>query len=300
MNISRVLITGSNGFLGRQLVSLFQSDPTFNICATSRSENRNPFLPAAQFKQVDITDYTLFGEVIAAFKPDFIINTAADSSVDSCQAAPQESFALNADSVRHMAEICAEQNIFLIQLSTDFVFDGRNGPYEETAPTNPINAYGLSKVAAERFILDSGCKAAILRTILVYGTQTDPNRSNLILWVKNSLTQQKRIQVVDNQWRMPTFVEDLAKACLLVIQKQATGIFHISSDKMYSIYEIACEVANFWNLDQRLIAPINAESLAAAELRPQKTGFIIEKAATILGFQPHSLVESFQIMDKYR
>jgi len=298
MSKKRILITGSNGFLARKLIAVLNRQQVYDLYATSASENRNPDVQASTFSQLDLTDLLATQQLIDQLRPDILINTAAISSVDQCESNPQACMALNTQAVAHLAHIAAERDIHLIQLSTDFVFDGLHGPYRETDAVNPINQYGLSKVKAEQEIQHAGCKAAILRTILVYGNSADPNRSNLVLGVKAALEAKKIIKIVENQWRMPTFVDDLAQACLLAIEQQAQGIFHISGNQLYSIYEIAQQVANYWNLDATYIQPIRAESLPGAHLRPERTGFFIQKAEKELGFKPISLSESFNIMDR--
>src|SRR5690606_39004587 len=111
----------------------------------------------------------------------------------------------------------------------DFVFNGKQStPYQENDRVSPCNLYGQSKIEAEHAVKQSGCRAAILRTILVYGVIADRSRSNLILWAKSKLELGEAIRVVSDQWRMPTWVDDLAKITLKVLEKQAEGLFHIS------------------------------------------------------------------------
>ncbi len=286
MDKKRILITGSNGFLGQKLTDICVSKNAYVICCTSQSENRNPNQDGYQFQKLDLLDFNGLQQLIEAFKPSHIIHTAAMTSVEACEAQPQLCEQLNITVVDFLGKCCAEQNIHLTFLSTDFVFDGTDGPYDELALPNPKNAYGASKLAAEEKLLESNAAFAIIRTILVYGVIADKNRSNLVLWAKNKLSQGESIRVVDDQWRMPTWVDDLATACLLAVEKHATGIFHISGEEMYSIIEAVYEVADFWQLDPQLISSVHASELGQAENRPQKTGFILDKSKRILGYNP--------------
>lgn len=294
----RVLLTGSNGFLGQKLTDMLLDRADLSLACTSRSENRNPRQEGYQFVQIPLTDLSALADFIQEFQPTHIIHTAAISSVEACESNPAECRLVNVEAPRRLAEIAKESNIHFSFLSTDFVFDGKAGPYLETDSPNPCNAYGQSKLDAEQAILAVNNQAVILRTILVYGVIQDPGRSNLVLWAKGKLENQASIQVVADQWRMPTWVDDLARACILAAEKQAQGIYHISSSKLYSILELVEQVADCWQLDHSLIQAIPAASIGQDKNRPRRTGFIIDKAISELGFRPSSFADSLQEIEK--
>ena len=295
---TRVLLTGSNGFLGQKLTDFIIQKTDYSLCCTSNSANRNPLQEGYEFVQLDLLDTDRLLELIANYKPTHIVHTAAMTSVEACEQDVETCKKLNVEVVATLAQQCQKDDIHFTFLSTDFVFDGVAGPYDETADCNPCNAYGQSKLDAEVAILESGCRAAILRTILVYGIIADRNRSNLVLWAKSKLENQEAIKVVSDQWRMPTWVDDLAEACLLCIERNAEGIFHISSDKMYSILEAVEAVADFWGFDKSLISPIKAEEIGQSKNRPQKTGFILSKAIQELGYKPTSFLDSLKFIEQ--
>jgi dTDP-4-dehydrorhamnose reductase len=144
----------------------------------------------------------------------------------------------------------------------------------------------------------SSCRWAILRTIIVYGIVNDMSRSNIVLWAKGALEKGEPINVVNDQWRMPTLAEDLAKCCLLAVKKNASGVFNVSGKDLMSILEIVERVADHYGLNKSLIKAITAESLNQAAKRPKKTGFILDKAILELGYSPHSFEEGMAFMDK--
>ncbi|TDS15905.1 SDR family oxidoreductase [Sphingobacterium paludis] len=294
----RILVTGSNGFLGQKLIDKLASAPNATVLATSKSSNRNPNKIGYTFVACDLEDDGSFLKLVASFSPTHIIHTAAITSVELCDRDPELCERVNVLFVERLAKICSAHGIHLTFLSTDFVFDGKKGPYGEDDLPTPCNAYGQSKLLAEQAIQNTDCTCAILRTILVYGVINDPNRSNLVLWVKNKLAQGETITVVKDQWRMPTWVDDLADACILAAQKEASGIYHISSEQLFSILEIAQQVADFWRLDQQLIQPISAADIGQAENRPAKTGFILTKSKQELGFRPTPLRQSFEAIKR--
>ena len=139
---------------------------------------------------------------------------------------------------------------------------------------------------------------AIVRTILVYGIVNDMSRSNIVLWVKNSLEQGKSINVVDDQFRMPTLAEDLAKGCYLIEKEQAQGIYNISGKDYMSVYEIAQRVADFWNLDKGLINRADSSSFTQPAKRPLKTGFDLSKAKETLLYNPGTFEEGLAVLDE--
>ena len=120
------------------------------------------------------------------------------------------------------------------------------------------------------------------------------SRGNIVLWVKSMLEQEKEITIVDDQFRMPTYVEDLAMACKISMDKKATGIYHISSNELLSVYQIAQQIADAFGLDKSLIKPISTSTLNQTAPRPVKTGFDLSKTNKELGFYPKSFKEDLQ------
>jgi dTDP-4-dehydrorhamnose reductase len=293
----RVLITGANGLLGQKLVELLIEDPLYELIATGRGENRLPYKGKGYtYISMDITNKGEVDEITSKLKPEFIIHTAAMTNVDQCETEKEACWKQNVDAVEYLVDAAAKNNSFLIHLSTDFIFDGKEGPYKENAKANPLSYYGESKLAAEEIIIKSKIKWAIARTVLVYGIAFDMSRSNIILWVKKSLEDKKNIQVVDDQWRTPTLAEDLAMGCYLLMENKATGIFNISGKEMLTPYDMAIKTADYFNLDKSLITKTDSTKFKQTAVRPMKTGFIIEKAASKLGYDPHSFEEGIKLL----
>ena len=224
----KILLTGSNGLLGQKLVELIAPMSGFELVATSRGKNRLPESDLTyQYQSLDITDKEQVMEVISAHSPDAIIHTAAMTNVDQCESEQANCQKLNVEAVSHIIEAASANQAFLLHLSTDFIFDGSYGPLDEAAAPNPISIYGQSKLDAEQLLINSDIEWAIARTVLVYGIGHDMSRSNIILWVKNSLENKQPIKVVNDQWRTPTLAEDLAMGCFLIVKNKAQGIFNI-------------------------------------------------------------------------
>ena len=289
----RLLITGANGLLGQKLVQL-AADKGVSLLASSQGPSRIQ-TPNVQYLPLDITQKDKVLQTVKEYGPSVIINTAAMTNVDQCETEHKQCWELNVTAVAHLIEAAAQVNAHLIHLSTDFIFDGTSGPYDEEAQPNPVNFYGQSKWAAEKLILESEIKWSIVRTVLVYGATPGSSRSNIMLWVKRNLESGNPIRVVADQFRTPTLVEDLAMGCYLIAEKSAEGIFNISGKDLLTPYDIAMITAGYFSLDESLITKTDSQEFKQSAQRPLRTGFHIEKAKQILGYQPHSFEEGLVI-----
>ncbi len=292
----RILLTGANGLLGQKLVGLLTQQPNVELVATARGDNRLPFSDGYTYRSLDITDRQQVLDVIGDVRPNVVIHTAAMTDVDKCEVQKDACWAQNVQAVEYIIDACRATDAFLLHLSTDFIFDGTAGPYDETAEGNPISFYGWSKQAGESAVRHSSIRWAIARTVLVYGIAHDMSRSNIILWVKKSLEDGKNIKVVTDQWRSPTLAEDLAMGCYLIADKEAEGIFNISGKEVLTPYEMAIQTADYFGLDKSLIAQADASTFTQVARRPPRTGFILDKARTVLGYDPHTFAEGIAVL----
>ena len=293
-----VLVTGSNGLLGQKITEKIINEGGVNLVATSKGINRFPTEDRYVYAEMDILNAEQVREVIEKYKPDAIIHTAAMTNVDTCENQKELAYQLNVVAVQTLISLCETYNIQLVHLSTDFVFDGEDGPYDELSAPNPLSYYGKTKLMAEEVIKNSSAKWAILRTIIVYGIVSDMSRSNIVLWAKGALEKGEPLKVVNDQWRMPTLAEDLADISLLAVAHNAQGVYNASGKDMMSIAELVYRVADFWRLDKSLITEVSGATLNQAAKRPKKTGFILDKAMTELNYQPRSFEEGLRILDR--
>ena len=293
----KILITGANGLLGQHLVKLLLKASTNDVIATSKSEPRFIIQDSrVHYYSLDITDGIAVNLLIEKLQPDTIIHCAALTQVDECEVNPIKAWEVNVTATRFLVDAAKKNNAFFIFVSTDFVFDGMHGPYKEEDTVNPVSYYGSTKVAAEKAVAESGLPFTIVRTCLLYGNILAGSRTNIIAWVKENLEQDKKIKVVSDQWRTPTYVGDLAKGILLAAEKKEVGIFNISGDDFLSPYQMAIATAEFLDLNASLIEKVDASVFTQAAKRPATTGFIIDKAKEILGFEPISFKEGLQKM----
>ena len=294
----KILITGSNGLLGQKLIHLIASDKNCELIATSRGPNRTKMTEGYVYEPLDLTNSVEVHDLIFGHEPDVVINTAAMTNVDECEDNKELCDALNVQAVSDLVEVCEQVDAHLIHVSTDFIFDGLDGPYREDDEPNPVNYYGESKLKGEEIVKKAKCPWSILRTVLVYGVADDMSRSNIVLWAKGALEKGSPLKIVDDQFRTPTLAEDLAMGCFLTAKKQARGIFNISGDYFMSIYELVDRVAKFYGHPTEQVTPVSSTGLNQRAGRPPKTGFFIDKARSVLGYQPHSFEQGLALVQE--
>ena len=281
--MKKILITGGNGLLGQSLRS-FLSKENFEVIASGLRDDRlvnhnHVYIPLDVSNKMDCVN------ILNTFNPDIIINTAAITNVDYCEVNKDECLKVNADSVNHFLPFCKKNNKKFIQISTDFLFDGKSGPYNETQPYMPINHYGFSKMIAEKNIFNSDLSNfLIIRTCLVYGFKEDSN--NIYMWVKRKLDKGDSVNIVDDQFRTPTVVSDLSQAILQAIKQDVKGVFNISSGEYLSIFDFVCNIVKAFGYDKSLLQRCKSNKINQKAARPKKSGLQVEKAIKAFGFSP--------------
>jgi dTDP-4-dehydrorhamnose reductase len=291
---TRILVIGSNGMLGQRLAQYYASrrDKFELLCASIEKESAIESVP---YKTVDITDKNSVKKIILDFFPDFVINAAAYTNVDKAETEREEAWKLNVTGVENLAFYSWTIDAHLIHISTDYIFDGKNGPYIETDRPCPISYYGRTKLAAENSIRANGVRYTILRTNVLYGPAKG-GKPDFVKWVINSLKENKVINIVTDQFNNPTFTDDLVNGIAKTIEFRKEGIYNIGGKEILSRYEFTQRIADYFKLDKKLIRPVLTKDLNQPAPRPLKSGLIILKASTELGYQPHSIEETFAII----
>lgn len=291
-----ILVTGSNGLLGQKIIRGYSNRTDIRLIATARGADRIEGVSGYEFHSMDVTSESEVQSVFEMVQPDVVIHTAAMTQVDQCEDDRDECDRLNVHAVRNIVKACEDFQVHLVHLSTDFIFDGTEGPYDESGMPNPLSYYGESKLQAEEVIKSSNCTWAIARTVLVIGIVPGLSRSNIVLWAVGALSKGQTINVVDDQFRTPTLAEDLADGCMLLASQKAEGIYNISGPDDMSILELVRRVARYWNLDEGLIHPVSSATLNQRAVRPPKTGFIIDKAKETLGYSPRNFEQALSVL----
>lgn len=291
---SRILVFGSNGMLGQRLIDYLSSQKVELLASSFEdfSYNKN-----VDYKQCDITDRNKTKNLIFEFCPDFIINAAAYTNVDKSETERETAWKVNVKAVEYMAESARILDSHIIHISSDYIFDGENGPYLENASPNPIGYYGRTKLASENVLKLYAVKNTIIRTNVLYGP-THFGRPDFVKWVIDSLKNKNQIRIVTDQINNPTFIDDLVKAIVRILEISKEGTFNIGGQEFLSRFDFTLRIADYFNLDKSLIMPILTKDLNQPARRPLKSGLITIKAQSELGYRPHSIEETFQIIKK--
>ena len=294
----RLLITGSNGLLGQKIVKIC-IDRGINFLATSKGENRNPDCPSLKYVSLDISNNNEIKHIFQFYYPTHVLHTAAITNVDYCEDHIEECLLVNVEATKLLFNASIQYKSHFQLLSTDFVFDGEKGNYEEGDFVNPLSVYAKSKVDAENFLLNNSYKNwSIVRTILVYGEGNNLSRSNIVLWAKEALQTGKELTIVEDQFRAPTWAEDLAWACLEIILLEKTGIFHISGPETMSVIELVYRIADYYGFNKDQVKSIKSNTLNQAAKRPPKTGFNLNHSRKELNYSPLTLEETLLKLNK--
>jgi len=292
----KILITGSNGLLGQKLVD-FCLRNRIDFIATSKAENRNSKCPAKNYQALDITDEKNVLSLIETEKPTHIIHTAAITNVDFCELNPEEAYSVNVKATEYLINASNSVKAHFQFVSTDFVFDGEKGAYSEEDKVNPLSVYAQNKVDGENLTMHKALFGwSIVRTIIVYGVGENLSRSNLIVWAKSALEKGDAINIIDDQFRAPTYADDLAAGCMGVIINNENGVFHISGPETMSIYEIVERIATHFNYSMENVTKISSSTLNQPAHRPPKTGFNLSKAHSRINYNPRTLEETLDLL----
>ncbi len=274
-----VLITGANGLLGQKLCLHFSS--SCKVIATDLQPESFVSFPNLSYERLDVTDRRSLAFHVRFYKPSVIINAAAYTDVDGCEIHKDQARAVNVGGVKNLIKACREHKFKLVHLSTDYVFDGKTGPYSEDHPPHPVNFYGQTKLESEKVIKESGIDFVIVRTNVLYGLGKNVKK-NFLLWLLEKLSAGEKLNIVTDQLNNPTLADNLSECILEMVQRDLSGVLHVAGTEYLSRYDFAVKVADKFGYDTALVSPTTAESLSQKAKRPSRGGLKVEKARSLL------------------
>ena len=282
--MKKVLITGAGGQLGS---SMELED--FIMITTSRFHNdavESPTIDA----DLDITNEYQVKTIIAENDPDIIVHLAAMTNVDGCELNPDQAYEVN---VRGTVNLLNHFNGKFVLLSTDYVFDGNEGPYSENDTVNPKNVYGKTKLEAERKVREFSADWLILRTNVVWNIG-GKYKASFVDWLVEELDEGNQVRIVTDQWNNPTHTEDLGCVINELLKHDASGLYHYGSAEVLNRYDFARLIANIYNLDENLIKPIMTQELNQLAKRPLRSGLKTNKIERDFAIIPAVLREDIK------
>ena len=271
-----LLITGAYGQLGDACVKYLKNNYNITLSGVSPSDGG---------VHLDIRSKSSIKKVLSDIDPDVILNLAALTDVDGCELDPQQAKDINFSGVKNL---CRDFSGHFIQISTDYVFDGKSGPYSEEDEPNPKSVYGKTKLFADNWLLDNYSKSTIIRTNVLY-SYTKRTKASFLKWVVDSLNDNQNIKVVNDQWNNPTWTESLSSVISKIIDNQAFDLYHYGDRDILNRFDFSILISKVFNLDSSLIMPISSDELNQIAPRPRKSGLITKKIESELGIIPKSV-----------
>ena len=273
--MSRILITGAFGQLGTSLRNILSDQSILAAGIMIPVEEKDGCT------ELDITEPNQVHETISLFQPDVIVHLAAMTDVDDCELDPELAFDVNVHGTEHLLNNFSGRFIYI---STDYVFDGNDGPYREKDEVNPLSVYGRTKFYGEDLVQQSDTNWVILRSNVVFSFK-ERTKASFMDWVVDSLKNRQSITVVNDQWNNPTWTIDLARIISRIIDHEIQGLYHYGGRDLLNRFAFAEMIAETFKLDRTLIEPIDTASLNQLAKRPLKSGLRPEKIEIDLGVE---------------
>lgn len=291
-----ITIVGAGSTTGAALIPMLleETDVQLQLISSRPLEYDHA---CVRMQVVNVRDKNALKQSIMSAMPNLIINLAAMTNVDLCETERQMAWDLNVTLVENLSRISRVLDAKMVQISTDYVFDGTKGPYTESAVPNPINYYGKSKLAGENICVSGNTNSLIIRTNVIYGPPRE--RPDFVRWVLDALDAGTPIRVVDDQIGNPTYVDDLAEVIMRLGMSRRTGIYHVGGSDFLSRYDFALKIAEFFKLDPGVIRKVSTSDLAQTAKRPLKLGLISLKAETDLRMKMRGVESGLTTIRQY-
>ena len=283
----KVLVTGSAGLVGRQVVKdLSNSHQVFSCYNESKPEYGDSV-------KMDLKNREMISSILTEKKPDIVIHLGAMTGVDLCEKEKTSASEINTKATEIIAKECSKLNSFLVYVSTDYVFDGNLGMYKEDDVTNPLGFYGKSKLEGEKVVQNFSTNWCIARTSTPFGLH--PTKKSFPMWVIENLQKQKQIDVLIDQFTSPTYIPNLSRMLIEISERRVTGIIHTAGASKISRYQMASMVSDKLNLDSTLLKQISINKMTWVAQRPKDSSLDVSRAISILNEKPQKIDQSLNL-----
>jgi dTDP-4-dehydrorhamnose reductase len=276
-----VIITGATSKSAEAITRILFAETDWNIFLLSSDPNFKKISYRIKTYTADYFDLNKIKKIFYEIKPEVIINCAAYTDVDGCEDNRKLAIDLNSIFVENLVSISRVIDAHLIIFSSDYIFDGLKGPYDEEAKPNPLSYYGKTKHSAENVCRVGLDKHTIIRTNVVFGVSSY-KKANFIDWIIDKYKDEKPFNVITGQYCNPTLTDDIGQAVLKIILKKRYGVYNVAGKTWMNRFEIAKRVAKVFNYDDSLVTPVESSTFIQKAKRPEKGGLIVLKAETDL------------------
>ena len=289
MEIKKILVTGSAGLIGTQIVKdLLDNHKQVYSCYNKTKPELGIITHLDLTKKDDIVN------TMNRIKPDVVIHLGAMTDVELCETETELAKKINTDATEILALESEKYNTFFVYMSTDYVFDGKVGMKKENDKTNPINFYGKSKLDGERVFKKITTPNVIVRTSTPFGIHS--KKISFPIWVKKNLEFEKEISVVVNQYTSPSYVPNISKMIIEIMERKITGIIHLAGATKISRYDFAVQISKIINVNKQFLKLTKMDQMDWKAQRPADSSLSVSKANKILKNKPEKIEDSLKLL----
>ena len=289
MEIKKILVTGSAGLIGTQIVKdLLDNHKQVYSCYNKTKPELGIITHLDLTKKDDIVN------TMNKIKPDVVIHLGAMTDVELCETETELAKKINTDATEILALESEKYNTFFVYMSTDYVFDGKVGMKKENDEPNPINFYGKSKLDGERVFKKITTPNIIVRTSTPFGIHS--KKISFPIWVKKNLELEKEISVVVNQYTSPSYVPNISKMIIEIMERKITGIIHLAGATKISRYDFAVQISKIINANKQFLKLIKMDQMDWKAQRPADSSLSVSKANKILKNKPEKIEDSLKLL----
>lgn len=278
-----ILITGGTGLLGKGFIETANAEDKI-VSLHLRDYSLSG--PGASHLRMDLCDKKEIEKLFETHDFDAVIHAAGIASVDFVENNYAESLESNLVGTLNITSACRRKKIYFVYISTNAVFDGKNAPYAESAPVNPVNKYGQIKVECERLVMETLKQFSIVRPILMYGQHHPAGRPNPVTWILDKLLKNEPVQLVNDVFENPLYNLQCGRGLWKIIEKMPSGVFHFAGADTFNRHALGLQVAKAHGLDASLVHAVDSSYFPSIAPRPKNTSFITTRMERELGITP--------------
>ncbi len=286
----KIGIIGASGFVGQHLYNHFQK--SHEVVGTYCNRG------VPNLVKLDISDRGAVADFFSKYCPNIVLLPAANPNVEWCEEHPAESWRVNVEGIVNVADAARGSRCKLVYYSTEYVFDGKNGPYSEKDTPNPIGVYGFHKYVAERYVLDILKDSLALRTTVIYGWEE--TGKNFVERFIKTLGEGKTFNVPIDQISSPTHISTLVQATEKLLEQDAHGVYNVVGPQVMSRYDFSLEICDVFGLDKKLVNAVETNKLGQKAKRPLNAGLLIDKLVDETGYKPVDPFTGLRLMKEER